>query len=550
MSEFPADEPIDAPRRQLESPVTLSQSMIWQVQRGFFEQQGVEAWRQAIVPQYVTSNPFIANAYVQMVLGYLRDLRARSAPPGDPGLDPREPLYLLELGAGSGRFGFHFLTRFFDLLPRSMARNQTVTYLMTDLSERMVAHWAEHPAFKPWVQRGQLDFARFDPLVDQTLTLRHSGTVVSARTVRNPLVAIANYFFDGIPQDLFFLHAGQIDECLASVNATEPDPDLSSPTALERLDVTFHRRPVSGAAYRDAELQEILDGYRQRLRDSHLLFPVGAIQTLRHLLHLSGGRMLVLSADKGYHRESELDQRGEPEIVRHGSISMSVNYHAMGEYVRRQGGEVLNSSHRHLGLDVVALLVGGPAGGYVDTALAFDEWVEHRGPDDFFLLNQALRRQVSDLTLQQILAFLRLSGWDGRVFLRCQPTLLERVDSASESWRREVLHATERVWESYFPIGEQEDLAFQIGALLYRMDAFRDALRYFARSRDSHGSDAGTLYNQAACHHALGELEAALTLVADALLLEPTLEPALELREQIQSTLASSRQIDGHSNPA
>lgn len=56
--------PIDAPSVG-DRPTRLSESPLWQAQRDFFVKQGIEAWRQNIVPSHVTCNSFIAHAYVE-----------------------------------------------------------------------------------------------------------------------------------------------------------------------------------------------------------------------------------------------------------------------------------------------------------------------------------------------------------------------------------------------------------------------------------------------------------------------------------------------------
>ncbi|MGZ3458161.1 MAG: hypothetical protein ACXU86_06590, partial [Archangium sp.] len=63
----------DPPRFVLEHHQRLSRSLLWGCQRAFFERQGIEAWRQGIVPNFITSNPVIGRAYAQVVLGWMRD---------------------------------------------------------------------------------------------------------------------------------------------------------------------------------------------------------------------------------------------------------------------------------------------------------------------------------------------------------------------------------------------------------------------------------------------------------------------------------------------
>jgi hypothetical protein len=52
-----------------------------------------------------------ARACVKIALGYLRDVDAE--------LDASQPVYIVELGAGSGRFGYRFVKRLSFLLERS-----------------------------------------------------------------------------------------------------------------------------------------------------------------------------------------------------------------------------------------------------------------------------------------------------------------------------------------------------------------------------------------------------------------------------------------------
>src|SRR5215831_2375363 len=92
------------PMYPLESDFPLSTSMVWRLQRTFYSDQGVAAWSQSNVPQSVTTSPNIARAYARVALGFLRDLA--------PALDLSQPVYIVELGAGSGRFAYRFLKAF------------------------------------------------------------------------------------------------------------------------------------------------------------------------------------------------------------------------------------------------------------------------------------------------------------------------------------------------------------------------------------------------------------------------------------------------------
>lgn len=49
------------------------------------------------VPHFITSNTFIAKAYARVIKSWIRDIRHR--------LDMNQPLYIIELGTGSGKVG-------------------------------------------------------------------------------------------------------------------------------------------------------------------------------------------------------------------------------------------------------------------------------------------------------------------------------------------------------------------------------------------------------------------------------------------------------------
>src|SRR5262249_26136764 len=139
---------------------------------------------------------------------------------------------------------------------------------------------------------------------------------------------------------------------------------------------------------------------------------------------------LLLSADKGYHGEEAVVARGEPGLAVHGSFSMMVNYHAIAEYVSDQGGLVLEADHAHAHLEVSGSLFGPDPAGWLETRQAFWEAVEVSGPDDFFTLKKILEKHFDALSLEQIVAVVRLSGFDTKFFRGCLGALREQVGSA------------------------------------------------------------------------------------------------------------------------
>jgi len=79
------------------------------------------------VPHYVTSTPVIADTYAELIFAFRRDRQALF-----PG---HEPLYIWELGSGSGRFAFHFLKRLLPLCARRGAPPFAFRYMLTDFTQ-------------------------------------------------------------------------------------------------------------------------------------------------------------------------------------------------------------------------------------------------------------------------------------------------------------------------------------------------------------------------------------------------------------------------------
>jgi len=85
-------------------------------------------------------------------------------------------------------------------------------YIMTDLAINNVLAWKEHSALQSFIAEGLLDFARFDAVHNTVLNLAESGSTISEGDLKQPLIIIANYFFDSIPQELIYVGDGQIYE--------------------------------------------------------------------------------------------------------------------------------------------------------------------------------------------------------------------------------------------------------------------------------------------------------------------------------------------------
>ena len=501
----------------LEHEQPLSRSMLWQLQRAFFAQQGIEAWRQGTVPHYVTSNPFIADAYAHVVAAYAQE-------------HPDQPLHIVELGAGSGRFAFHFLKAFLPLHRR--ARAAPVRYVMTDLVADTVAFWRAHPPLQPFVEAGVLDFAQFDVERDRELHLEVSGDVLGGDRPA-PLVVIANYVFDGVPLDVFRVEHGRLDEGLVSVLAPADAPPADDPAVLSRARLAYTYRPAADAPYDDPDFNRVLAGYRTRTSRAIVRFPVAALACCRSLIALSGGRMLLLTADKGSLEPGGPSALHTPQLTVHGSFSLDVDYHAIAEYLRLRGGELLGAPRKNADLVVAGFLVGQASGDCPATRHAFDDAIARFGPDDFFALKRGFEIVLGALDLDALLAFLRLARGDARLLRQCLPHLARHAAIASDRARADLIDVLDQTWDRYYDFDEPYDLAFEIGFLLTELRAFAEAGAYFERSLARRGDNPHVAFNLALCHYRRHRLAEACAWALRTLALDPAHTDAKAMRDEL-----------------
>ncbi len=517
----------------LQAAVPLSQSMVWQVQRTFYSDQGIAAWSRSGVPQSVTTSPIIARAYARIVLGFLRDMRSA--------LDPAQPVYLVELGAGSGRFAYRFLKAFTALVEGS----QRFVYVMTDASTSVVEYWRENPRLRPFVEAGVLDFAHVDLLELGPLELLNSGAVLRFSEVANPVIVVANYIFDSIPQDAFTIKDGQLFANLVTVSASTPELDLTAPDSKVRIGIGFTADPdpTDPDAEPDPILREILRGYRERLDDTTFLVPRAAMACVRYFKELARDRLLCLISDFGDTHEEELLGHGPPGFGAGGGLWLAVNFHALGEYARGLGGLGRHPRDRHLRLNTSLLLFDSRRDAtFPETDLAYADVVEQHGPDDLSLLTRAVGEHAVSLSFEAVLALLRTTGWDSEYVVRCVPALLDAMPKAEKRMRDEVLRGVEHAWQQYYPIGESDDLPFGLGVLLYALEHYAEAVGFFELSLRDFGEDPRTTLNLALSLYRLQRLPETLSWLDRTLALDPTNETAQQMRPSVAAELAAPAQ--------
>ena len=449
-------------RQIIEADKPFSRSLIWQIQRAYFLKNGMKAWQDDVVPHAISSSPVMARMYSQLLLGYLRDCLAAKRE-GSFALDGSQPIYIVELGAGSGRLAHHFLHTFVPLL-RGLSLSQPIKYVMTDFVPEIVDFWRSHPKLQFWVEKELLDFALFDVAAMRPLTLKHSGETFTPETVQNPVVLIANYFFDSIPQDSFVLEDGQLCQNLLTLSSSQPEPDLADPTIWQRLELHWEAIPLP-KPYDNPLYNQILAEYEAELPDTTFSFPNVGLDCLEFWRGFGDGRLLILTSDRGHSQLDALVGQGDPALNLHGSFSLMVNYTAVSRYAELCGGVVCQVPHYQDNIQTLAYLLGDMPREAAETRLAFTQAVGWGGADDFYALKSVAEKQIANLELPELLSLLRLSGWDAELLRDCLPHLQKLLEYCDEAWYADVYNALQIVRQLYLPLREPDALLEEVDAL-------------------------------------------------------------------------------------
>lgn len=495
-------EPGSTPAVRGTDLVPLSRCDLWRRQSAFYRKHGIRSWARG-VPYYVTSNPAAADAYAQVILRALIDWAATGTGAG--------PFYLLELGAGHGQLGFHLVRRLVELRRRLGAEELPFVYVMTDFCDGIVEHWRRQPQLRELVAQGVLDFAVHDVEGDQEIVLLEAGEPLAAALARGggrPLVAVANYLFDTLRHDLFRLTGGCLQEVLVEASPRLPEIGDGTTLPLSRLGSGLRFREVEPPYYPDGDLDALLASYRREIDSGYLLVPVGALDAVRRLLALSGGRLLLLVTDKGFARHHPAFQTDEPSVSFHGSMSMMVNLDLIGRYFERRGGEAV---HQRSQLPVVTslFLAGSRLGSLPWTRQAAAELLEAHGPGHRFALYQHLAATRHRCALETMIASIASAGWDPELFNLFLEGILARLPEAHPMEVADLTEALHRVADNVYDLPGSTDTLANLAVVFEAAGDHRAALLYFRQSIGRRGERPETLYGMGLCQYFLGRTEEA-----------------------------------------
>jgi len=519
----------------IESYVPLSQSKLWQFQRDYFDQEGVNAWS-GYVPFYVTSNPYIAKCYARIVMGLARDWVAKHPE------SINSPFYIMELGTGPGRFSYYVLKQLAELQQKLGLSQIQFRYIMTDFTLNNLTFWQNQPQLKPFIEKGMLDFALYNLEEGQPIKLVNSGEVLQEGSIQNPLSIFGNYIFDTVSSDCFYSKSGDLQQSLVSLTVPEDQFIDGKVKNLEALEVSHQNDEISAQYYKDPLFNKVLKGYKNKFKDSYFLIPIGGLKALRYLMKLANSKTLLVSSDKGYSDLSELEHRAFPGITFHGSFSLMVNFHAIGQYYKLCKGNVVSQSPRK-GIRSIVAMSGFSLKDLNDTRVAVQDFVEDISAADYFNLHRRISNTYEQCDAATLASHLQFAGWDPHIFKK----LITRINAILEETPMQTVgylaNNMKRIADNFYYMPEVHDTFYDIGSFYQSINKPADAIRYYQESEKYFGDRVDLAYNIGSCHYISGAPQQALRYFRRALEIEPENKQIQEriayLEEQLGTAMAA-----------
>ena len=168
-------------------------------------------------------------------------------------------------------------------------------YVLSDIVEEDLLFFQQHPQFKTYFEKGLLDVAYFDAIGGKELQLRFANTTIRSNDLNQPILVLANYFFDTIPKDLFYIKDEVISSCSLTLNSSIDPKGAEAVDLLSTLTLTYSKLLMDVLYYKDPILNEMLEEYRMALTDTYLFFPQKGLQCLQNLQALSKDCLLYTS---------------------------------------------------------------------------------------------------------------------------------------------------------------------------------------------------------------------------------------------------------------
>lgn len=482
-------------KHKIESNKSFSKSLVWNLNKSYYQSAGLDAWTTDGVPHQLTSNAMVGKTYAFLIFAYLKDLCTQGF--------TDKTIYILEMGAGHGRLAYHIMIHLKRLISSSKLNIPPYCYIISDIAESNLQFFSTHRQFQPFIEEGIMDICYFDGTLSTSLSLRHSDKTIAPGSLDQPLIAIGNYFFDSLPNDLFKVDSPKIEEMHVSLSSSKDPKQMNEHALLKNIELEFSAYSLESGKYPEPKLNALLENYRKKLHHTHVYLPTAGFYCIENLKKLSRSGLMIIALDKGYHKMHELENAGDPEIIKHASFSIWVNFHALDQLFKDKGSSSFfpKTSPESVYL---ACFNYSKSGVYPsELSASYSQLVEDFGPSDFNILKKFSYQYINSMSIFDIISMLRLSAYDSEYFQNLLPRIKQVYKEITVNERNSLVETLMQIWKAYFNIGEDFDVAFEIAGILYDLGTYENALELFTYSNKFHGPKADVYYNMILCCYQL-----------------------------------------------
>jgi len=489
----------------------LRNSKLWTLQQNYFKTKGISAW-QGEVPFYISTNAFIARQYAQLVRTMIQDSIAI-----EPDLKT-ETFYILELGAGLGKFSFYFLKAFFTVEhPKNPIK---IRYIMSDVAEKNKNFWKENGCLQPFIDAGHLELAILD--IAEYTNNNEVFSILEKKSNKSPLIIIANYVFDCIKQDAFIIQDKKLHEVQFQIKSTHKNYDQLKSENLRSLKFDFlinpnsiyNSNPISSpTSHNELIINQILKQYTDILADSDtsvFSLPLGAIDFLNEIEKLTNNNYFLIAGDKGIAQMDKWNNFELKELFSYdGCYAFMMNFDILGRYIQAKGGDSL-LSHNTNSFKICLYHSKYSFSVLPNTTELFLNYFESYSADEFCYSIEAVRPHFYGFSLKALIGYLRLSCWDMDVYQDIHDRLVELVCYKEIDLSSNLVDDLKRVEEYVYYYPGSANIYNQLGIVYQSIGQATQAIRLYKKALLVWGETTEPHHNLGMVYDALKDENAAI----------------------------------------
>ena len=518
-----SSEPLSTLMKLIEEKADIPVSKIWSLQDHFYSTKGIEAWDEDLVPSRTTTNCYIADVYAAVIAAFIEDCSPL-----------KEPVMVIEVGAGNGLLASRIIHRLQSRLPASGDGPVPFEYYLTDGAESNLEHWKQIPRFKHLTDQGVLKLGTL--WIDDKLAIKTEFGVVTEEDLGNrPVVVVTNYLHGTIPCDLYRVKEGKLYRELITLHEKHGDSMLESDGTgifhriVPEFDSVEVDEPNTGNAVADAHLRD----YRNLSGNRCIPVPLVSMGFLEIFLRRKAPFMNLIG-DLGLRTPEEF--RSNPPFLFDDYFAYYNNIHMLCGLVENAGGHCWLPQCRDR-MFVCGAFVHSDRP-LPQTDLEASIRFEDHPPFDTYQIRKLVDNTDQELSWREMGAWLRTT--------RCDPDLAESlllgiadglIEDSYDELRGLVEPLVESVYMSFPALSDDYDFDLDVIQLLLRLKKYDEALELTSYGLEQLGGTeelrANRYYFAAMACAATGQLKEAKGYLQSCLQSDPAHEKGIRLQRKL-----------------